>query len=272
MKYRIIALFLALLLLPVIAFAEDAPEPEYVDVTLIIDGVTIGRDGSPAPEGTTVHGLLYNDVLYLPAGIIPTGLSLDVTFDEDTYTLIIRSGKEVPEEPVPSHCWVLRDTVHEVQENEQDGPRTWLYEYRDVEGSGRYVIDYTWNYHDEYSHYTALGECTNPPAYVLPGQRFTVTLKVWNENVVGDRGWGILGMGYIQYDRDSDSHYANTKGFENVVEDGPRNYNAKDGDFEWQLWAEFPEGVEGETISFDCSFHRGDKHPVGTTWTYVWVD
>ena len=43
-----------------------------------------------------------------------------------------------------------------------------------------------------------------------------------------------------------------------------------DGDRSWQLWAEFPEGVPGETISFTCQFHRGDRFPVKFTWTYAW--
>ncbi len=63
------------------------------------------------------------------------------------------------------------------------------------------MIDYPWSYHDEYSHYTAVGECVTPPSFVLPYQRFTVGLKVYN------------------------------------------------------VWAEFPKGVAGET-----------------TWTYAWKE
>ena len=43
-------------------------------------------------------------------------------------------------------------------------------------GGGRCVIDYPWSYHDEYSYYTAVGECVTPPSFVLPYQRFTVGL------------------------------------------------------------------------------------------------
>lgn len=178
------------------------------------------------------------------------------------------TGK-TPQEETPAHCWVLVETVHEVYPDELDGARTWKYEYKDIFGGGQYVIDYTWSYHDEYSHYTAVGECANPPAYILPNQRFTVGLRVYNENVVGERGWGILGMGYIQYDS---RHYAFTKGFFNVIENDPISYNANEADRSWQLWAEFPEGVADETISFTCQFHRGDRHPVKTTWTYAWRD
>lgn len=185
-------------------------------------------------------------------------------WDEAANTVYIG---ERPQEEAPSHSWVLVETVHDVYPDEADGARTWKYEYKDIAGGGQYVIDYTWSYRDEYSHYTAVGECTDPPAYVLPDQRFTVGLKVYNENVVGNRGWGILSMGHIQY---NSKHYAGTKGFFNVIEKDPESYNAQDGDRAWQLWAEFPEGVAGETISFTCQFHRGNKHPVKTTWTYAW--
>ena len=267
MRKQIIALLLVLLLIPVWAFCEAAPE--RMTIRLVINGQAVNASGAPASAEETVGGYIINGVLYLPAGVIPSGLGAQVSFDEDTNTLYIDTEAEAEEEAPQGHCWKLVDTAHDVFKNEQDGPRTWKYEYKDITGGGQYVIDFTWNYHDEYSHYTAVGECTNPPKYVLPEQRFTVSLKVYNENVVGDRGWGILGMGYIQYDS---KHYASTTGFFNVIEDDPKNYNASDGDRSWQLWAEFPEGQIGETISFTCQFHRGDCSPVSTTWTYEWVD
>jgi len=206
----------------------------------------------------------------VPAGAVAARLSLYAVYwygsECDSYfdgvSFVIYGAPDTP-----AHCWVLVETVHEVDENVQDGARTWIYEYKDIPEGGQYVIDYTWRYQDEYSHYTAVGECTDPPAYILPDQRFAVGLKVYNENVVGNRGWGILGMGYIQY---NSQHYANTKGFFNVIENDPISYNAQDGDRAWQLWAEFPEGMADETISFTCQFHRGDRHPVKTTWTYAW--
>ena len=273
MKSRILALILVLLMIPCLAFAEEAVSPERLYIHLVIDGLAV------SPPGSTKDGVgayIINDVLYLPAGVIPVSLDLDVTYDEETSTLYIStvSETETPFE-APSHCWVLQDVVHEVDENEQDGPRTWLYEYKDIENGGRYIIDYTWQYHDEYAHYTAVGELTDPPAYIPPDQLFTLTFKVYNENVVGDRGWGIMQMGYIQYDSDP-NHYAGTQGFHNY-ENGEATlrsdtYNAQNGDRTWEMWARFPEGVAGETISFTGEFHRGNKSPVRTTWTYVWVD
>ncbi len=177
--------------------------------------------------------------------------------------------EEKPSAETPSNCWVLVETVHDVDKNEKDGPRTWKYEYKDIDGGGQYVIDFTWNYHKEYSHYTAVGECTNPPAFVLPHRRFILGMKVYNENVVGERGGSSLSMGYIHYDS---KHYENTKGFFNVIEDDPTSYRAAERDRSWQVWAEFPEGVAGETISFTCNFHRGDVYPVKTKWTYAWQE
>ena len=207
------------------------------------------------------------------------GSECDSYFDDVSFVIRDQSAESDNEEAdtvtvnrisvaeAPSGCWALVETVRDVDKNEKDGPRTWKYEYKDISGGGQYVIDYTWSYHDEYSHYTAIGECSNPPAAVLPDQRFTVDMKVYSANVVGEGAWGALGMGYIHYES---KHYENTKGFLNVIEDDPESYNVSDGDRSWQLWAEFPEGVPGETISFTCQFHRGDRFPVKFTWTYAW--
>jgi hypothetical protein len=269
MKSRTLALILVMLMIPCLAFAEETNSPERMYIHLVVD------DEAVTPPGSTENGIgayIINGVLYLPAGVIPASMGLEVSFDDETNTLYVNTKTETE---APSHCWVLTDVVHEVDENEQEGPRTWLYEYKDIENGGRYIIDYTWRYNDEYSHYTAIGELTNPPAYIQPDQLFILNFKVYNENVVGDRGWGIMHMGYIQYDSDA-NHYAGTQGFHNY-ENGEATsrsdtYNAQDGDRAWQMWARFPEGVAGETISFTGEFHRGNKSPIRTTWTYVWAD
>lgn len=269
MKKQLIALLLVLLFIPICAFCEGTPE--RISVHLVINGQTVDRTGSPAAEEETVGAYIINGVLYISAGVIPTGLGAEISFDEETNTLYVDYLPE-SETPQPQgHCWTLVDTVHDVEENEDDGPRTWLYEYKDISGGGRYVIDYTWDYKDEYAHYTAIGECSNPPDFVLPDQKLILTLKVYSENVVNSTAWGSMDIGYIQYDR-ADNHYANTTGFNNVIEGESANYNSADGPRTWQIWAEFPEGRPGETISFSMKFHRGDKHPVQTTWTYAWVD
>ena len=267
MKKRFVALLLILMMIPCLVWAEEAPERVYI--RLVVNGETATPPGA---DGDQVGAYIINGVLYLPAGVVPASLGLETFYDDAEKILYI---SEQPEKEAPSHCWVMTDVAHEVDENEQEGPRTWLYEYKDIEGGGRYIIDYTWQHNDEYAHYTAIGEVTNPPAYVYPDQEFIVDLSVYNENVVGDRGWGIMSPGYIQYHSDP-KHYAFTKGFYNY-EDGEytstsNTYNASDGDRTWQMWASFPEGVEGETITISFQFHRGNKHPVRTTWTYVWAE
>lgn len=267
MPKRIIALLLILALVPCLALGEDVPERKMI--RLVVNGETASPPG--AKDGL-VGGYIINDILYFPAGVIPYVLGMDVSYDEETDTLYVGTR---PEAETPSHCWVLQDVTHEVDEDVQDGPRTWVYDYMDIPGGGRYIIDYTWQHNEEYSHYTVVGEVTNPPAVVQPNQVFTLSFKEYNIDVVGNPGWGILSMGYIQYDKDP-SHYVFPKGFYTII-DGEYSstaatYNAADGDQAFDMWAEFPEGVAGETITFTCQFHRGDRHPVITTWVYTWAE
>ena len=171
-----------------------------------------------------------------------------------------------------SQCWVLTEIVHNVEEYEDDAPAFWEYDFEQLSGKGRYTIDYTWNHNNEYKHYTAIGECSDPPAVIRPESEFTMDFSTWAENLVGDPGvWGIMEMGYTEYNKNPD-HYAFTKGFFPMNEGDPLNYNCSEGEFHWKLRSSFPYGEPGETIKMICQFHRGNKHPVSTEWTYAWKE
>ena len=263
MKRLLIVLLISILflswVLPALADAgQKAGILNYQDIKVVVNGTEISLTGA--------EPFFMDGTLYLPLSAVP-----DAEWDAAANTIYIG---EKPQAETPSHCWVLVDVKHEVEPDEADGPRTWHYEYQDIAEGGRYIIDYTWQHNEKYAHYTAVGEISDPPAFVLPEQMFTVNLKVYNQDVVGDRGWGIMEMSGIQYDRNVDAHYVFPHGFYTVENGEPtsfaKTYNAADGDWEWGMWADFPEGVAGETISFTCQFHRGNKHPVKTTWTYAW--
>ena len=265
MKKHILSLMLALLLALAVypALAETGTKAgilTYQDIRVVVNGEEVPLSG--------IEPFLMDGTIYLPLSAVP-----GAAWDDATKTIYIG---EKPQAQAASHCWVLTDVKHEVDEDEYDGARTWLYDYQDIPGGGRYIIDYTWQHNEEYAHYTAVGEITDPPATVLPDQVITVDIREYNENVVGDRGWGIMAVSGCQYNRDVNAHYVFTKGFYSVVNGEytyeAKTYNAADGDQAWQMWATFPEGVTGETINFTCMFHRGDTHPVRTTWTYAWQE
>ncbi len=241
-------------------------DTKYSDIKLFLDGkeLTLYDD-----EGNEAKPVMIDGTVYLPALSLVEALDFDVKWDKEGKAIYI--GK-LPDEEIPSHCWVLKDVVHEVDKDEHDGAKTWLYDYVDIEDGGRYVIDYTWQHNEEYAHYTAIGECTDVPSYLYPGKYATVNLKTYAEDVVGKPGvWGIPSMGNIQYDF-NDDHYATNYdvAWKNVKEDEPTYYNCGDGSFEWKIQAKMPEGEPGESMEFTLNFHRGDRHPVRTTWKYEW--
>lgn len=265
MKKRVVSLLLALLLVlalsPALADAgQKAGLLTYQDIQVLVDGQPMTEYDD---TGAVAEPFIMNGVVYVPVGTIP---GARWAADEST----VYFG-EAP--AADAHGWVLVNTAHELMEDSSDNNRTWRYRFDQLAGKGLYTIDYTWQYGDEYAHYTALGECSDPPAVIPPEARFTVDLHVWAENVAGNGGvWGILYMGNIKYNRNSD-HYAAYTGRFTAAKDGdPLDYNCRDGEFRWQVGAEFPVGEPGETIEIQCLFHRGDQHPIITTWTYAWSE
>ena len=119
MKKQLVALLLILMLIPCFAWAEETPERVYI--RLVVNGETATPPGA---EGDRVGAYIINGILYLPAGVVPASLGVEASYDDGEKILYIG---EQPEKEAPSHCWVMTDVVHEVDENEQDGPRTWLY-------------------------------------------------------------------------------------------------------------------------------------------------
>lgn len=222
-------------------------------------------------KGSTLKPIIKDGTVYLPAESLMKTLGQDTKWDKNENAFYIGN---VPDEEIPGHCWVLVNTTHDVRKNEQGNNRTWKYDYEDIENGGRYTIDYTFSFDKDYVHYVAIGECTDIPAYLLPNQYATLSLKTYATEF-SDRSdvWGLLEMSQIQYDFVK-GHYPSdyNKSWENVKEKEPSSYNCKYGDFEWKVKAKFPEGKPGETLEFSCKYHRGDLFPVTTTFTYEWRD
>ena len=75
MKSRILALILVMLMIPCLAFAEETNSPERMYIHLVVD------DEAVTPPGSTENGIgayIINGVLYLPAGVIPASMGLEV--------------------------------------------------------------------------------------------------------------------------------------------------------------------------------------------------
>ncbi len=222
-------------------------------------------------KGSTLKPIIKDGTVYLPAEPLMKTLEQDTKWDKNENAFYIGS---IPDEEIPGHCWVLVNTTHDVYKNEQGNNRTWKYGYKDIENGGRYTIDYTFSFNKDYVHYVAIGECTDIPAYLLPNQYATLSLKTYATDFT-DRSnvWGVPEMSYIQYDFVK-GHYPSgyNSTWENVKEGEPSSFNCRDGDFSWKVKAKFPEGKPGETVEFSCKFHRGDLFPVRTTFTYEWRD
>ena len=256
------------------ALEELSGREEDIDISM--PGIPVYLDGDEitlkGDDGKTCEPVIINGTVYVPALSLFQHLDLKARWDKTANALYIG---EAPDEEIPSHCWVLKDTVHEVSENISDTYKSWVYEYRDIEGGGQYIIDYTWSNGDEHAHYTSVGEFTNIPAYLLPNEYSVMNLHTYATNVVGDAHvWGIPELSYIEYDF-NDGHWP-PSGYSNqwwnVNEDDPNYYNCSEGEFRWQVQAKFPEGEPGETLTFSCRFHRGDRYPIVTTLTYEWQE
>ena len=256
---------------------EDALKESDEDLEFSVSGITVYLDGEEitfeGDDGKACEPVVINGTVYLPALSLVKQLGSKIRWDKSADAIYIG---EHPDEEIPSHCWVLTDTVHEVSENISDAYSSWGYEYRDIDDGGQNIIEYTFSNGDEHAHYISVGEFTNIPAYLLPYEYAVMDLHTYAKEVSGNAHvWGIPEMTYIDYHFNEGHHPSAsdyTNQWWNVNEDDPNYYNCRDGEFRWQIHAKFPEGEPGETLEFSCRFHRGDRYPVVTTYTYEWHD
>ncbi|MCR4658485.1 MAG: copper amine oxidase N-terminal domain-containing protein, partial [Lachnospiraceae bacterium] len=246
---------------------KDIKDIKYSDIKVFLDGKELSLNDD---KGKKAEPVMIDGTVYLPAVSLVEALDHEVKWDKEGKAIYI--GK-LPDEKAPSHCWVLTDTVHEVDKDESYANRTWHYDYEDIDNGGRYVIDYTFRYNKEYAHYIAIGEATNIPSCLYPGKYATIDLKTYAEDVVGTSAWGIPVMDYIQYEfKEPHPTYDYSMNWTNVNENEPVYYNCADGTFEWKVKALFPEGKPGDSLKVTLKYHRGDLHPIKTIWTYVWSE
>ncbi len=221
MKKRIVSLFLALALLtlPAIVPAEESASSEYREITLVISGQTVDSNGNPAPDGEKVRALIYNGVLYLPAGVIPAGLGLGASFDGDTDTLYIGGQPEVPSGP----HWELKRSSYELHEElSNDVNYHCEYSFEGLAG-GKAVFksdtSFTNKPYDSWSR-IAYYECPVPPAYLQEGDllKFDTAIRVRESDKGSEVDYFNMGVIIV---------YAYlVKGGTQMTDKGGRSFNA----------------------------------------------
>ena len=122
---RLFSLLLILAMLcGMTALAEETPALEQIDIRLMIDGKPAHPTNS---EGDTFKAWLIDGVLYLPAGLIPSGLNLAVSFDDETKTLYV--GKQ-PDVQAGPHWHMISATyeLHDGNSNREHYYQQYTYE------------------------------------------------------------------------------------------------------------------------------------------------
>ena len=260
--------------------AVPAVNIEIVVNNQTITNTTINQD--------PVVPVIINNHVYLPIETVSEITDLKMDWDEENNILNI-TGKSavVPSETQAHGYWKLVETIPYIEEDDHDGPRTWRYGYETTDDGVRYMIDYTWSHSDEYQHYTAYGEVSDPPEVGYPGEELIMDLRCYTDPgsvEANPRPYSRLGMEYFRLY--NNGNHMDTQEWTNVdyaegYEKENKIYfepvtgdliNYRIDDQSGELFVVFPEGKPGDSIDFGAKFNRMDRVPISTTWKYVWVD
>ena len=219
---------------------------------------------------------------------------IDNEADRDNNVLPITDETEtVPAETSARGYWKLTETTPYKMEDEYITANTKNhYGYDVINGGVRYTYDVTsgGTSDKDYYHFTAYGEVSDPPETGYPGEKLTMDLHCWVDpgSLEGNGNFSTyssLYMGYCHnYLANWDyAEYACGNPWTNVNYDGTNenktSFSSGDGypaytrmNESGQVCMIFPEGESGDILEIESLLHIGDRHPLTTTWKYVFVE
>ena len=251
--------------------------------------------------------VIINDHVLLPIETVAEITGHKVDWDQNNHVLNITdptetpahgeepiSGTEtVPEETPARGYWKLTETTPYKMEDEYITANTKNhYGYDVINGGVRYTYDVTsgGTSDKDYYHFTAYGEVSDPPETGYPGEKLTMDLHCWvdPDSLEGNGNFSTyssLYMGYCHnYLANWDyAEYACGNPWTNVNYDGTNenktSFSSGDGypaytrmNESGQVCMIFPEGESGDILEIESLLHIGDRHPLTTTWKYVFVE
>ena len=219
---------------------------------------------------------------------------IDNEADQDNNGLTVTDNTDtVPEETPARGYWKLTETTPYKMEDENITANTKNhYGYDVINGGVRYTYDVTsgGTSDKDYYHFTAYGEVSDPPETGYPGEKLTMDLHCWVDpgSLEGSGNFSTyssLYMGYCHnYLANWDyAEYACGNPWTNVNYDGTNenktSFSSGDGypaytrmNESGQVCMIFPEGESGDILEIESLLHIGDRHPLTTTWKYVFVE
>ena len=219
---------------------------------------------------------------------------IDNEADQDNNGLTVTDNTDtVPEETPARGYWKLTETTPYKMEDEYITANTKNhYGYDVINGGVRYTYDVTsgGTSDKDYYHFTAYGEVSDPPETGYPGEKLTMDLHCWVDpgSLEGNGNFSTyssLYMGYCHnYLANWDyAEYACGNPWTNVNYDGTNenktSFSSGDGypaytrmNESGQVCMIFPEGESGDILEIESLLHIGDRHPLTTTWKYVFVE
>ena len=251
--------------------------------------------------------VIINDHVLLPIETVAEITGHKVDWDQNNHVLNITDptetpahGKEsisgtdtVPAETSARGYWKLTETTPYKMEDEYITANTKNhYGYDVINGGVRYTYDVTsgGTSDKDYYHFTAYGEVSDPPETGYPGEKLTMDLHCWVDpgSLEGNGNFSTyssLYMGYCHnYLANWDyAEYACGNPWTNVNYDGTNenktSFSSGDGypaytrmNESGQVCMIFPEGESGDILEIESLLHIGDRHPLTTTWKYVFVE
>ena len=219
---------------------------------------------------------------------------IDNEADQDNNGLTVTDNTDtVPAETPARGYWKLTETTPYKMEDEYITANTKNhYGYDVINGGVRYTYDVTsgGTSDKDYYHFTAYGEVSDPPETGYPGEKLTMDLHCWVDpgSLEGNGSFSTyssLYMGYCHnYLANWDyAEYACGNPWTNVNYDGTNenktSFSSGDGypaytrmNESGQVCMIFPEGESGDILEIESLLHIGDRHPLTTTWKYVFVE
>ncbi len=219
---------------------------------------------------------------------------IDNEADQDNNGLTVTDNTDtVPEETPVRGYWKLTETTPYKMEDENITANTKNhYGYDVINGGVRYTYDVIsgGTSDKDYYHFTAYGVVSDPPETGYPGEKLTMDLHCWVDpgSLEGNGNFSTyssLSMGYCHNYIASWDYAQNACGnpWTNVNYDGTNenktSFSSGDGypaytrmNESGQVCMIFPEGESGDILEIESLLHIGDRHPLTTTWKYVFVE
>ena len=219
---------------------------------------------------------------------------IDSEADRDNNVLPNTDNTDTVPAETPAHgYWKLAEIIPYKMEDREYTYKTFEhFGYDVINGGVRYTYDVTsgGTSDKDYYHFTAYGEVSDPPETGYPGEKLTMDLHCWVDpgSLEGNGNFSTyssLYMGYCHnYLANWDyAEYACGNPWTNVNYDGTNenktSFSSGDGypaytrmNESGQVCMIFPEGESGDILEIESLLHIGDRHPLTTTWKYVFVE